>query len=69
MEKVVVKIELDRDDVSAMVRLVGSKLSDEQWAKMKGKEYTMRDEDMEDQVVQMKLMFSAIAFSNLLKDE
>ena len=69
MEKVVVKIELDRDDVSAMVRLVGSKLSDEQWAKMKGKEYTMRDEDMEDQVVQMRLMFSAIAFSNLLKDE
>jgi len=69
MEKVVVKIELDRDDVSVMVRLVGSKLSDEQWAKMKGKEYTMRDEDMEDQVVQMKLMFSAIAFSNLLKDE
>lgn len=69
MEKVVVKIELERDDISAMVRMIGSKLSDEQWDEMKGKEYTMRDEDMEDQAVQMKLAFSAIAFSNLLKDE
>lgn len=31
MEKVIVKIELDRDDVSAMMRLAGSKLTDEQW--------------------------------------
>nr|DAO56121.1 MAG TPA: hypothetical protein [Caudoviricetes sp.] len=69
MDKVVVKIELERDDISVMVRLLGGKLSDEQWDKMKSKEYTMRDEDMEDQATQMRLMFSAIAFSNLLKDE
>lgn len=69
MDKVVVKIELDRDDISVIVRLLGSKLSDEQWNKMKNKEYTMRDEDMEGQAMQMKLMFSAIAFTNLLKEE
>lgn len=68
MEKVTVKIELDRDDISAMMHLLGSKLSNEHWDKMKGKEYTMCDEDMEDQAVQMKLAFSAIAVSNLLKD-
>lgn len=69
MEKVTVKIELERDNISAMVRLAGGKLSDEQWDKMKGKEHTMCDEDMEDQAVQMKLAFSAIAVSHLLKDE
>ena len=46
MEKVIVKIELDRDDVSAMVRLAGSKLTDEQWDKMKGQECIIIDEDM-----------------------
>ena len=45
MEKVIVKIELDRDDVSAMMRLAGSKLTDEQWDKMKGQECTLNDED------------------------
>lgn len=69
MEKVIVKIELDRDDVSAMVRLAGSKLTDEQWDKMKGQECTLNDEDLEDQAVQMKLAFSGFAFYKLLKDE
>ncbi|MCS3123089.1 hypothetical protein [Bacteroides faecis] len=44
MEKVTVKIELDRDDISTMVRLAGSKLTDEQWDKMKGKECIIGDE-------------------------
>lgn len=69
MEKVIVKIELDRDDVSAMMRLAGSKLTDEQWDKMKGQECTLNDEDFEDQAVQMKLAFSGFAFCKLLKDE
>lgn len=67
MEKVIVKIELDRDDVSAMVRLAGSKLTDEQWDKMKGRECTINDEDLEDQAVQMKLVLSGFAFYKLLK--
>lgn len=69
MEKVIVKIELDRDDVSAMVRLAGSKLTDEQWDKMKGRECTINDEDLEDQAVQMKLALSGFAFYKLLKNE
>nr|DAM86017.1 MAG TPA: hypothetical protein [Caudoviricetes sp.] len=69
MEKVTVKIELDRDDISTMVRLAGHKLSDEHWEKMKNKECIIRDEDMEDQAVQMKLFFSAIAVTHLLEDE
>lgn len=69
MEKVTVKIELDRDDISAMVRLAGHKLSNEHWEKMKGKEYIIRDDDMEDQAVQMKLFFSAVAVAHLLEDE
>lgn len=69
MEKVIVKIELDRDDVSAMVRLIGSKLTDEQWDKMKARECTIDDEDMEDQAAQMKLVFSGFAFYKLLKNE
>ena len=69
MEKVVVKIELERDDISTMMHLIGSKLSDEQWEQMKGKECVMGDEDMDDQAIQMKLTFSAIAVSKLLKEK
>ena len=67
MEKVVVKIELERDDISTMIHLIGSKLSDEQWEQMKGKECVMDDEDMDDQAIKMKLAFSAIAVSKLLE--
>lgn len=69
MEKVTVKIELDRDDISTVMNLCGSKLTDEQWNKIKGKEHVLNDADMEDQAVQMKLTFGAIAIGNLLKDE
>ncbi len=69
MEKVVVKIELERDDISTMMHLIGSRLSDEQWEQMKGKECVMGDEDMDDQAIQMKLAFAAIAISKLLKKE
>lgn len=69
MEKVVVKIELERDDISTMMHLVGSKLSDEQCEQMKGKECVMGDEDMGDQAIQMKLAFSAITVSKLLKEK
>ena len=64
MEKVVVKIELERDDISTMMHLIGSKLSDEHWEQMKGKECVM-----DDQAIQMKLAFAAIAISKLLKKE
>lgn len=46
MEIVTVKIELERDDVSAMLRLLGNKLSEEMWDKMKDQECTLDDEDM-----------------------
>lgn len=69
MEKVTVKIELDRDDVSTVVRLAGSKLTDEQWDKMKGKECIIGDEELGDQSLQMKLAFGGFAFYKLLKDE
>lgn len=69
MEKATVKIELDRDDISTVMKLCGRKLTDEQWNKIKGKEYVLNDADMEDQAVQMKLAFGAIAIGNLLKDE
>ena len=69
MEKVVVKIELERDDISTMMHLIGSELSDEQWEQMKGKECVMDDEDMDDEGIQMKLAFAAIGISKLLKKE
>lgn len=69
MEKVTVKIELERDDISTIVRLSGHKLSDEYWEKMKGKECIICDEDMGDQAVQMKLLFSALAVTHLLEYE
>lgn len=69
MEKATVKIELDRDDISTVMKLCGRKLTDEQWNKIKGKEHVLNDADMEDQAVQMKLAFGAIAIGNLLKDE
>ncbi len=69
MEKVVVKIELERDDISTMMRLIGYKLSDEQWEQMKGKECVMCDEDMDGQALQMKLALGAFAAVKLLKEE
>lgn len=69
MEIVTVKIELERDDISAMLRLLGYKLSEEMWNEMKDKECTLDDEDMEDQVGSMKFMFSVLAVSKLLKED
>lgn len=69
MEKVTIKIELDKDDISAIMKLVNHKLTDEQWDKMKGKECIVCDEDMEGQAVRLKLAFSSIAIGKLLKDK
>lgn len=69
MEKVTVKMELDRDDISVMMRLLGMKLTDEQWDKIKGKECMFCDEDLGDQAVQMRVAFSAYAVGKLLNAE
>lgn len=69
MEKVTVKIELDRNDIETAAYLSGHKLSDEYWEKMKGKECILCNEDMGEQAVSMKLAFSCMAIINLLKDE
>lgn len=45
MEKVTVKIELEREDISTLMFLAGGKLSEEQWNKLKGTEYTVEDDD------------------------
>lgn len=68
MEKVTVKIELDRDDISAMMRLLGSRLTDEQWEKMRGRECIIEDEDFEEQATEMRFAFSAIAIGKFLKE-
>ena len=64
MEKVTVKIELEREDVSTLMFLAGGKLSEEQWNKLKGTEYTV-----EGQAIQLKLAISGIVVGNLLKKE
>ena len=43
MEKVILKVELERDDISAIFRLSGGKLTDELWDKMKDTECTVED--------------------------
>ena len=72
MEKVIVKIELERDDVSAMFRLLGNKLSDEMWEKIKDRECVLEDDDMKEQAsmfgIQL-LMFGALAIGKLLNGE
>ncbi len=68
MEKVTVKIELDRDDIETAVYLSGHKLSDEYWEQMKGKECVLCNEDMGDQAISMTLYFSCMAITHLLKD-
>lgn len=69
MEIVTVKIELERDDISAMLRLLGHKLSEEMWNKMKGQEYTLNDEDMQEQAGAMRLTFSVLAVGKLLNGD
>lgn len=69
METVTVKMELDRDDISVMMRLLGTKLTDEQWDKIKGKECMFCDEDLGDQAVRMRVTFSAYAVGKLFKAE
>lgn len=69
MEKVSVKIELERDDISMLMRMMGSKLSDEQWDKMKGQEHTLSDEEMGDQAIEMKVAFGALAIALILGSE
>ena len=58
MEKVILKVELERDDISAMFRLSGGKLTDELWDKMKDAECTVEDEDLEDQSAMFRIMFN-----------
>ena len=69
MEKVTVKIKLEREDVSTLMFLAGGKLSEEQWNKLKGTEYTVEDDDLEGQAIQLKLAISGIVVGNLLKKE
>ena len=69
MEKVTLKVELERDDISAMFRLSGEKLTDELWDKMKDAECTVEDEDLEDQSAMFRIMFSAIAIKKLLQED
>lgn len=69
MEKATVKIELDRDDISTLMKLCGRKLTDEQWLKIKSKECIINDEDMGDQAIQIKLVMSAFVISTCLKEE
>lgn len=69
MEKVSIKIELERDDISMLMRMMGSKLSDEQWDKMKDQEHTLSDEEMGEEVLSMKQAFGALAVASLLKDD
>jgi hypothetical protein len=69
MEKVIVKIELERDDVSAMFRLLGNKLSDEMWEKIKDRECVLEDDDMKEQASTIRLMFGALAIGKLLNGE
>lgn len=47
MEKVTLKFELEKEDVSAMFRLCGGKLYDKLWDEIKGKEYTMESDHLE----------------------
>ncbi len=47
--------------------LAGGKLSEEQWNKLKGTEYTVEDDDLEGQAIQLKLAISGIVVGNLLK--
>lgn len=68
MEKVIVKIELDRDDISAMMRLLGSRLTNDQWEKMRGRECIVGDEDFEEKATEMRFAFSAIAIGKFLKE-
>ena len=68
MEKVTVKIELDRDYITAMMRLLGSKLTDEQWEKMRERECIVGDEDFEEKATEMRFAFSAIAIAKFLKE-
>nr|DAQ76487.1 MAG TPA: hypothetical protein [Bacteriophage sp.]DAS88721.1 MAG TPA: hypothetical protein [Caudoviricetes sp.] len=69
MEKVILKVELERDDISAIFRLYGGKLTDELWDKMKDTECTVEDEDLEDQSAMFRIMFSAIAIKKLLQED
>lgn len=45
------------------------KVSEEQWNKLKGTEYTVEDDDLEGQAIQLKLAISGIVVGNLLKKE
>ena len=68
-DKVSVKIELERDDVSMFMRMIGEKLTDEQWDKMKGKEHTLTEEDMGDQDLNMRIAFSAFVIAAFSEED
>nr|DAW19660.1 MAG TPA: hypothetical protein [Caudoviricetes sp.] len=66
MEKVIVKIELERDDIVAMFRILGHKLSEEIWDSIKNKECILDDEDMQEQASVMRLALSTLVVDKLL---
>ncbi|WP_277134412.1 hypothetical protein [Bacteroides congonensis] len=66
MEKVIVKIELERDDIVAMFRILGHKLSEEIWDNIKNKECILDDEDMQEQASVMRLALSTLVVDKLL---
>lgn len=69
MEKITLKVELERDDISCIFNLSGNKLSEELWGKMKGKDCVIHDEDLGEKSVVLKMLFSSIAIEKLLKNE
>lgn len=69
MEKITLKVELERDDISCIFNLSGNKLSEELWGKMKGKDFVIHDEDLGEKSVVLKMLFSSIAIEKLLKNE
>ena len=69
MEKITLKVELERDDISCIFNLSGTKLSEELWDKMKGKDCVVHDEDLGEKSVVLKMLFSSIAIEKLLKNE
>ena len=69
MEKITLKVELERDDISCIFNLSGNKLSEALWDKMKGKDCVVHDEDLGEKSVVLKMLFSSIAIEKLLKKE
>ncbi len=69
MEKITLKVELERDDISCIFNLSGNKLSEALWDKMRGKDCVVHDEDLGEKSVALKMLFSSIVIEKLLKKE